>query len=173
MPELFFHWPCEEGSLRNLADSSTVQGQEGRPRASRLLSSQRFTDMTNESNHPTSGRRRRHKSPAAVPQVHDLPLPLLLNQMGADEDGPSCSEDEKDAKRLRSASTTPRSQRGTHPNDYDQVMRVTSVDSQESVRFGEEDGPVTGEIPDEMVHNSADLDETHDNDQYHDANPWC
>ena len=58
--------------------------------------------------------------------------------MGADDDGPSCSEEEKEVNRLRSASTTPRSQRGTHPNDYDQVMGVISEGSRESVRFGEQ-----------------------------------
>ena len=69
--------------------------------------------MTDQQNHPTSGgrRRRRHKSAAAVPHMHDLPLPSLLDRMGADEDGPSCSEEEKETKRLRSASTTPRSER--------------------------------------------------------------
>ena len=92
--------------------------------------------MTEQSNHPTAGRRRRHRSPAVVPHMHDLPLPLLLDHMGADGDGPSCSEEEKEVKRLRSASTTPRSERGTHPNDYDQVKGVTSVGSRESVKFG-------------------------------------
>ena len=41
---------------------------------------------------------------------------MLLGHMGA-EDGPSCNEEEKDAKRLRSASTAPGSARGTQPND--------------------------------------------------------
>ena len=91
--------------------------------------------MTDQQNHQVAGRIRRHQSPAAVSQVHDLPLPFLLDHMGADGEGPSCSEEEKDAKRLRSASTTPRSERGTHPNDYAQVMEVTSVGSRELVRF--------------------------------------
>ena len=76
--------------------------------------------MTEHSEHPTSGRRRRHKSPASIPPVHDLPLPRLLDHTGA-EDGPSCSEDEN-AKRQRSASTTPRSTMGTLPYEYDRVM---------------------------------------------------
>ena len=93
--------------------------------------------MTDQQNHPTAGRRRRrHKSPSVAPYMHDLPLPHLLDHMGA-EDGPSCSEEEKDAMRQRSASTTPRSTMVTHPNDYDRAMGVTSVGSQESVRFGE------------------------------------
>ena len=60
--------------------------------------------MTDQADHPTAGRRRRRKSPASVPPVHDLPLPRSLDHMGA-EDRPSCSEEEKDAKRQRSAST--------------------------------------------------------------------
>ena len=50
--------------------------------------------MTQQPDHPTAGRRRRHKSPASVPPIHDLLLPRLLDHMGA-EDGPSCSEEEK------------------------------------------------------------------------------
>ena len=127
--------------------------------------------MTDQPNHPTSGRRRRHKSPAAVSHVHDLPLPSLLNHMGADEDGPSCSEEEKEAKRLRSASTAPSSERGTHPSDCDQVVGITPVGSRESVRFGEENDPEMEDIPDGDVRNAVDVDETLDNDLYHDADP--
>ena len=117
--------------------------------------------MTEQSNHPTSGRRRRHKSPAAVPPMHDLPLPILLDHMGA-EDGPSCSEEEKDAKRQRSASTTPRSTMGTLPYEYDKVMGVASVGSQESVRFGEENDPETEDVQDTAAHSPEDLDQTHE-----------
>ena len=76
--------------------------------------------MTDHSqSHPTSGRRRRHKSPASTPSTRDLPLPRLLDQMGA-EDGPSdVEEEEKEVKRQRSASTTPRSTSGTLAHDYD------------------------------------------------------
>ena len=103
--------------------------------------------------------------------MHDLPLSSLLNHMGADGDSPSCSEEEKEVKRLRSASTTPRSQGGTQPNDYDQIMGANSVGSRESVRFGEESDPETEEVSGEVVHDSVDLDETLDNDQYRDADP--
>ena len=52
-------------------------------------------------------------------------------------------------KRLRSASTTPRSEGAlTH---CVQVMEVTSADSRESVRFGEESDPETEDIPDGVV----------------------
>ena len=79
--------------------------------------------MKDQADHPTTGRRRRHKIPANAPPMHDLHLPRLLDHMGA-EDGPSCSE-EKNAKRQRSASTTPRSTMGTLPCEYDRVMGVT------------------------------------------------
>ena len=119
----------------------------------------------------TAGRRGKNKGPTVVPHMHDLPLPLLLDHMGA-EDGPSCNEEEMGAKRLRSASTTPRSTMGTHPNDSDRVMGVTSVGFQESVRFGEENDPEAQDVLDGVAHNSVDLDKTHDDDDlYHDANP--
>ena len=44
-------------------------------------------------------------------------------------------------KGLRSASTTPRSARGTDPDDYEFVIGVSSVHLQEGVGFG--DGNVT------------------------------
>ena len=51
-----------------------------------------------------------------------------------------------------------RSARGTQPNDYDRVMGVTSAGSQESVRFGEENGPESDNEQDEVAHHSEDLD---------------
>ena len=59
---------------------------------------------------------------------------ILWDHLRTDADGPSCSDDEKRAKRLRSTSTTPRSVRGTDPDDYDRAMGVTSVGSRETVR---------------------------------------
>ena len=101
--------------------------------------------------------------------MHDLPLPNLLDHMGA-EDGPSCSEEEKDAKRQRSASTTHRSTMATLPYEYDRVMGVASVGSQESVRFGEESDPE--DVQDTAAHSREALDQTQEEeDTYHDANP--
>ena len=71
--------------------------------------------------------------------MHDLALPSLPDHLRADADGPSCNDDKKGAKRMRSASTTPRSVRGTDPDEYDRVVRVTSAVSCETVSFGEED----------------------------------
>ena len=96
--------------------------------------------MTDQRDQLTAGRRRRHKSPPIASHMHDLAFPTLLDHMGA-ENEPSCSKEAKDAKRLRCAATTPRSAMGTQPNDYDRVMGVTSLGSQEPVRFGEENDP--------------------------------
>ena len=91
--------------------------------------------------------------------------------MGA-EDAPSCSEQEKEAKRQRSASTTPRSTMGTLPYEYDRVMGAASVGSQESVRFGEENDPETEDVQDTVAHSPEDLDQTYEEEgTYHDANP--
>ena len=69
--------------------------------------------------------------------MHDFPLPRLLDHLGA-EDGPSqAEEEEKEAKRQRSASTTPRSASGTLPHEYGMVMGVAPVEPQESERFKE------------------------------------
>ena len=70
---------------------------------------------------------------------------------------------------MRSTSTTPRSVRGTEPDDYDQAMGVPSVGSRETVRFGEENDPEIDENLDGVAHNSMDLDETQGDDQYDDA----
>ena len=129
------------------------------------------TDMTGQSDHLTSGRRRKHKSPASIPPVHDLPLPRQLNHMGA-EDGPSCSEEEKDAKRQRPASTTPRSTMGTLPYEYDGVMGVASMGSHESVRFGEENDPEIEDVQDTVAHNREELNQTHEErNRQHDETP--
>ena len=127
-------------------------------------------DMTEQSSHPTSGRRRRHKSPASIPLVHDLPLPRLLDQ--GRRSRTILREEEKDAKRQRSASTTPRSTMGTLPYEYDRIMGVASVGSHESVRFGEENDPETGDVQDTVAHNREELNQTHDEESgQHDETP--
>ena len=94
--------------------------------------------MTDDRYHPTVGRRRKHKNPTMGSNIHDLVPPSLPDHLRADADGPSCS-DKKKTKLMRSASTTPRSMRGTDPDEYDRVMEVTSVDSRETARLGEGD----------------------------------
>ena len=94
--------------------------------------------MTDQSQcHPTQGRR--HKNPANIPSTQHVPLPRLLDHMNA-ADGPSDDEEkEKEAKRQRSAPTTPRSASSTHPNEYDEVMGVTQVRPRDAKRFEEGD----------------------------------
>ena len=64
-------------------------------------------DMT-EANmeHPTAGRRRRHKSPPVMHAQIALPVPRLDDYLDT-ENGPSDKEGEKEAKRQRSEPTTP------------------------------------------------------------------
>ena len=62
----------------------------------------------------------------------------------------------------RETPTTPRSTTGTHPNDYDRGRGVTSVRSQESVRFGEKNDPETEDVRDRAAHSSIDQEQTHD-----------
>ena len=89
--------------------------------------------------------------------MHDLPLPRLLDHMGA-EDGPSeAEEEEKDAKRQRSAFTTPRSTSGTLPHECDMVMGIAPVEPQESERFEE------GNDSDAEEPTARKLPETHGN----------
>ena len=64
-------------------------------------------DMT-EANmeHPTAGRRRRHKSPPTLHAQIALPVPRLDDHLDTDN-GPSDEEGKKEAKRQRSEPTTP------------------------------------------------------------------
>ena len=93
-----------------------------------------MTDQNQD--HPTQGRRRRHKSPACLPDAHRVPLPRLLDHMNA-ADGPSDDEEEKDAKRQRSEPTTPRSTSSRLPHEYDGVMGITQVEPRGAERFEE------------------------------------
>ena len=93
--------------------------------------------MTDQSqSHPMQGRRRRHKSPACLPDAQQLPFPRLLDHMNV-ADGPSGDEEEKDAKRQRSEPTTPRSTSSRLPREYDEVMGITQVEPREAERFEE------------------------------------
>ena len=93
-------------------------------------------DMT-ESNmeHPTAGRRRRHKSPPIIITIMHaavaLPVPRLDDHIDT-EIGPSDEEGEKEAKRQRSEPTTPISTASRLPYEYDQVMGITQAASGEA-----------------------------------------
>ena len=86
--------------------------------------------------HPTSGRRRRHKSPPALHATVALPVPRLADHIGT-ETGPSDEEGEKEAKRQRSEPTTPISTSSRLPYEYDAVMGITQVDPRETEGFDE------------------------------------
>ena len=94
-----------------------------------------------------------------IPPMHGLPLPRLLDHMCA-EDRPSDAgaEEEKEAKRYRSASSTPRSTSGTLPHDYDMVMGIAPVEPQESVRFEEGNNSEFQDVDDTAAHSQ----ESHD-----------
>ena len=94
--------------------------------------------MTDQNqSHPTQGRRRRHKSPAHLATGQQLPLPRLLDHMNAADEPSDDEEEEKDAKRQRSAPTTPRSTSSIHPHEYDEVMGITQVEPRDAKRFAE------------------------------------
>ena len=118
----------------------------------------KMTDQ--DQGHPTAGRRRRHKSPAALPTLHDLPFPRLLDHMGA-EDGPSDAEEERER---RSASTAPRSTTGALPHDYDMVMGIAPAEPQESVRFEEGDNSEFQDVVETAAH-SQEFSDQPDNEE--------
>ena len=84
-----------------------------------------------------------YKSPAtrAGEEAADRLEPPVLPEYLRGGDGPSGNEEENDAKRLRSTSTTPKSARGMDPDEYDCMMGIPSVHPSEGDRFG--DGDVT------------------------------
>ena len=67
--------------------------------------------------HPTAGRRRRHKSPPVLHAQPAIPVPRLEDQNDT-ENGPSDEDGEKDAKRQRSEPTTPKQRRPQAPHDH-------------------------------------------------------
>ena len=73
------------------------------------------------------------KGPASQPQLPDL-LPLPLGSDSSDG-----LEEEKEAKRPRSTSTTPRSGKGLEPYEYNRHMGATSVGSS-SEEIGDDEG---------------------------------
>ena len=86
--------------------------------------------------HPTAGRRRRHKSPPVLHDVSALPVPRLADHIDT-ENGPSDEEGEKEAKRQRSEPTTPISTSSRLPYEYDEVMGIIQVGPREAERFEE------------------------------------
>ena len=77
--------------------------------------------------HATGGRRRKYKGPAAQASAQAT-LPDLPRRPDDSDVSRGC-EAEKEAKRPRSTSTTPKSVRGLEPYEYDRLMGVPSVGS--------------------------------------------
>ena len=67
--------------------------------------------------HPTGGRRRKVKG-----QRPSRAASTARSSMPAEGDSSDELEDEKEAKRPRSTSTTPRSGKGLEPYEYDKLM---------------------------------------------------
>ena len=87
-----------------------------------------MTDQNME--HPTLGRRRRHKSPSSLQNLPALPVPRLADHLDT-EIGPSDAEGGKEAKqRQKSEPTTPISICSRPP-------KRVQVDSREAERFEE------------------------------------
>ena len=94
-----------------------------------------MTDQNME--HPTLGRRRRrYKSPSSLQNMSALPVPRLADHLDT-EIVPSDEEGGKEAKRQKSEPTAPISTSSRPPNEYDEVMGITQVDSREAERFEE------------------------------------
>ena len=92
-----------------------------------------MTDQNVE--HPTLGRRR-HKSPSSLQSLSALPVPRLADHLDT-EIGPSDEEGGKEAKRQKSEPTTRISTPSRPPNEYNEAMGITQVDSREAGRFEE------------------------------------
>ena len=97
--------------------------------------------MASGSGHPTARRRRKYKRPAtrAAEEAADHLEPPIFPQYLRGDDGPSGNDEENDAKRPRSTSTTPKSARGIDPDEYDYLMGISSVNPSEGDRFGDGD----------------------------------
>ena len=94
-------------------------------------------DMTEASmEHPTAGRRRRHKSPPTLHAHIAIPVPRLEDHLDT-EYGPSDEDGEKEAKRQRAEPTTPISTSSRLPYEYDRIMGITQVGSGETEKFEE------------------------------------
>ena len=76
------------------------------------------------SGHPSGRGRRKYKSPAAQAAV-ELPWPHLPDQLDESSDGDA----EKDTKRHRSTSTTPKSGKRLQQDEWNRLIGIGSVES--------------------------------------------
>ena len=109
--------------------------------------------------HPTQGRRRRHKSPSSVQSAPLLPVPRPVDCLDT-EVGTSDEEGGKEAKRQKSEPTTPISTSSRPPNEYDEVVGITQVNSMEAERFEEGFEPEIQDIVEESPKIPVDRPDT-------------
>ena len=110
-----------------------------------------MTDQNIE--HPTQGKRRRHKSPPTATGALLLPVPRLADHLDTDV-GPSDEEGGKEAKRQKSEPTTPISTSSRPPNEHDEVMGIIHVDPREAERFEEGGEPECQDVEEELPRES-------------------
>ena len=121
------------------------------PRLISLVAPRIYYRMTDQNTgHPTQNRRRRHKGPSSVQSALLVPVPRLADYLDTDA-GPSDEEGGKEAKRQKSEPTTPTSTCSRPPNEYDEVMGITQVDSREAERFEEGIGPEFHDVEEEPL----------------------
>ena len=80
--------------------------------------------MASGSGHPTA--EREETATRAAEEAADRLEPLVLPEYLRGDDGPS-GDEETDAMRPRSTSTTPKSARNMDPDEYDRLVGVSSA----------------------------------------------
>ena len=105
--------------------------------------------------HPTQGRRRRHKNPSSISAAPLLPVPRLADHLDMN-DGLSDEEQKKEAKQQKSKPTALISTSSRPPNEYDEVMGITQVDPREAERFEEGIEPEFQDAEEEVPKENSD-----------------
>ena len=88
--------------------------------------------------HPTAGRSRRDKGPPSMVPLAPGALPRLERVNDAESDCSDGDAGEKDAKRQKSEPTTPVSTLSRMPYEYDALMGITRVGTEEAKWFEED-----------------------------------
>ena len=111
--------------------------------------------------HPTAGRRRREKGPPSMVPLAPGALPRLERVNDTESDYSDGDAGEKDAKRQKSEPTTPVSTSSRMPYEYDALMGITRVGTEEAKWFEEDlDTPEYHDATGEPVRRE-DVDDSH------------
>ena len=111
--------------------------------------------------HPTAGRRRRDKGPPSMVPLAPGALPRLERVNDTESDCSDGDAGEKDAKRQKSEPTTPVSTSSRMPYEYDALMGITRVGTEEAKWFEEDlDTPEYHDAAEEPVRRE-DVDDSH------------